>query len=204
MPAAPLDRMMSRAIVMIGVVLLGTACRRTADAQLIDDSLGPIRCFEIVDAMNLASQSALDLCTGATSDAPGRCYAELFDRFPLTTQRMVALCRGATSLEPVACYEELAASETLTEQQIIGYCATTCPLGPAPPQASDPACLGAALERTNLALQTAGELCLSSRSAGPVDCYLRGVDVTTLADLQLIQLCAHTSSCQYLNAPPPE
>ena len=42
---------------------------------------------------------------------------------------------------------------------MLDYCGATCPIGPPPPQSASPACLSAAIESTDLALQTAGELC---------------------------------------------
>lgn len=216
MPAARLGRMWSTGIragqrrhrafaLAPWLAALGAACQRDARAQVPDDPLGPIGCFEAVDARGLASDTGLDLCTGATSVAPGQCFVATMDRRgDLTTQQMVQLCRGATSLEPLACFERLYAVGTLTANQVIEYCSTTCPLGPAPPQASDPACFGAALERTELATQTIGQLCQSARSAAPVDCFVVGQDVSELSDSQLVQLCAQVYSCQYINVPPAE
>ncbi len=178
--------------------LLSTACGRNASAQNELDPLSPVQCFQIVDAKNLSNQSALELCAGAISDAPGRCYAEAIDQLhSLSSQQIMQLCQSATSMDPIACYARLDAIGTLTGDQMIGYCTTACPVGPPPPESSSPACLGTAVERTQLALQTAGELCLGSRSAGPVDCYLAGRELQTLADSQLVQLCAETTRCQY-------
>jgi hypothetical protein len=188
----------------IVLAVLGAACQRKAGAQVTDDPLGPIGCFEIVDARGLASTAALDLCTGATSVAPGQCYVTGIDRLAdLTTLQLVQLCRGATSTAPLACYERLDVDGMLTNDQIIRYCATSCPLGPAPPQSSDPGCFAAALDRTDLSSQMASQLCLSSRSPGPVECFVTGQEVSGLADSSLVQLCAESPSCQYFNALPP-
>jgi hypothetical protein len=188
----------------VSLALLGAACRREAVAQPPADPLGPIGCFELADAKGLASETALDLCGGATSVAPGECYVGAVDRVHvLTTQKIIQLCRRATSLEPLACFERLHATGTLTEDQVLDYCAMRCPLGPAPAEASNPECVAGALERTNLANQTIGELCTRSRSAGPVECFVRGEEVSQLAESQLVQLCAERPSCQYVTAAPP-
>ncbi len=172
-----------------------------ASAQVRRDSLGPVRCFELVDAAQLAEQSAISLCAGAISEAPGRCYAVGIDEFhELSSQKVQQLCVAATSLEPLECYGRLSTEGVLTEDQIISYCATTCPVSPPPPQSSDPACLQEALDRTDLSLQSAGELCADSSSAGPVACYVAGDAIETLADTQLIQLCAEQVRCQYYNS----
>lgn len=185
------------------LALLAAGCQRDAGAQVPDDPLGPIRCFELVEARGLASTTALDLCTGATSSAPGQCFVAATDRHGwLTTLQIVRLCRAATSIEPVQCFERLDAAGTLTSEQILGYCATSCPMGPAPPEASDAGCFAVALERANLSAQMAGELCRNSRSAGPATCFMRGEDETALTESQLVQLCTHMWSCQYINVLP--
>jgi hypothetical protein len=185
-------------------LLLATACRRNAVAQTADTAaLGPIACFEVVDALGIASSTGLQLCTRATSSAPGDCFAAASARLPgLATSDLVNLCHGATTLETVECYESLYAQGGLTEQQVIGYCAMTCPLGPAPPQSSSAACVREGLDRTQLADQMIGELCSRSRSAMPVSCYLQGEASTQLSDSQLVELCTQNFSCQYVNTPP--
>lgn len=181
----------------------GAACQREAAAQVVDDPLAPIACFEIIDARNIASETALDVCAAATSSAAGQCFAGALDRHhELSSQKIVQLCQRATSLEPLTCYERLAAEQTLTEDQILAYCTTSCPAGPAPAQSSDPACFALALERTTLSDQTIGELCLFSRSPGPAECFLQGQAVTELSDQQLVRLCAQRASCQYVITAP--
>jgi hypothetical protein len=187
----------------VGLVLVfAIACRREARAQVADDPLGPVQCFEIADRENLASTSAVTLCGGATSAAPGQCFADASDRGILTEQQMVMLCQAATSNQPIECFDRLTVAGTLTNDQMIGYCATRCPVGPAPPEAGNPDCVVAALDRADLPEQTAGELCVRARSSGPVDCLVTGRDTTGLADSSLVQLCAEAPTCQYFNAPP--
>jgi hypothetical protein len=187
-------------VVLVSVVLSETGCRRAAEAQATD-SLGPIECFRIADAMGISSTSAIQLCAGATSVAPGQCLAAAIDRGVLTTQQMVQLCREATSNASFECFDQLSAIGTLTNNQMIEYCGMRCPLGPPPPEAGNAECLATALDRGNLSHQTAAELCLLATSAGPVDCFVAGENVTQLPNSQLIQLCAKTRSCQYVNAP---
>lgn len=205
MSSAPIQGMTAtRLALAFGVSLSATACQRDAAAQVVaDDPLGPMRCYQIVDAAGLNNNSALGLCSGATSAAPGECYAAADDRLPaLTTQQIVRLCQNATSLAPLACYERLEAEGTLTNEQILDYCVTRCPVGPAPPQVSDPACAAAALEQTNLTQSSIGELCSFARSAGPVACYLVGNDTTALTETQLVDLCRQRFGCQYYNLYP--
>jgi hypothetical protein len=191
-------------VLLLTTLVVGVGCQRVAGAQSADPALGPIGCFELV-ADELASTSGLELCTAATSAAPGECYmAATTRRSDLPTGKMITLCRGATSLDPLDCFERLDAGGDLTDDQILGYCAAVCPLGPAPPQYSSAACVSEGLERTNLVDQQVAELCVNSHSASPVDCYLRGERTTQLTDSQLVGLCAQRFSCQYINAPPPE
>lgn len=186
-----------------GFLFLGAGCKREASPQVVQDPLGPIRCFQIADSRQLAEQSAVELCTAALSEAPGLCYAGALDRFhELSTQKILQLCNRATSTEPLECYAHLDSLGQLTEDQIIAYCATSCALGPPPPEASHPACLAAATTQTDLSLQSAGELCLLSSSAGPVRCFLAGQDLHKIADSTLVTLCAESRRCQYYNAPP--
>jgi len=194
-------------LVASGFLVLGSSgCRREAEAQVspaIQDPLGPINCFRLVDAAQLSGQSALELCSGALTDAPGRCYVESVDRFhELSTQQIMNLCNRAVSTGPVDCYDHLARTGKLTESQIIGYCTTTCGVGPPPAEASSPACLASAIAYTDLSLQSAGELCLASISTDPVQCFLAGQDLHKVADSSLIQICAQSRRCQYYNAPP--
>lgn len=181
------------------IVSLAAACQREASAQAIRrDPLGPIGCFNIVDDLQLSEDSAVRLCSGAISDAPGHCYAQAIDRFhELSQQKVLDLCARATSTEPAECYGRLAATGELTEDQIIAYCTVFCPIGPPPPESSSPSCLSDAVNLTDLALQSAGELCLGSSSSGPVQCFLAGQNMQQVADTKLIDLCAEVQQCQY-------
>jgi hypothetical protein len=192
-------------VVVLLVMLAGGQRDSEAQAPPVErDPLGPVRCYEIVVAEQLSSESAIELCSGAISDAPGRCFAGALNQFPgLTEQKVMSLCQGATSLQPLDCYARLDANEDLTEDQLIAYCGTFCPVGPAPPEASNPACLDLAVNDTDLALQSAGELCAGSSSAGPVACFAAGQDLEQIADSSLITLCRERFQCQYnYNAAP--
>jgi hypothetical protein len=194
-----------RSIAPVLVLLAPVAgCQRIAAAQSADPALGPIGCYEQV-ADSVASTTGIELCVAATSAAPGQCFMEASTRHSdLTTSQMVSLCRGSTSLDPLLCFEELDADGSLTNAQILDYCGMRCPIGPAPAQSSSAACVSQGLDRTNLAAQMVGELCINSHSAAPVACYLRGTNTTSLTTGQLVTLCAQRFSCQYVNAPPPE
>lgn len=180
------------------VLCVCAGCQREAVAQVTREPTAPVRCFVIADAAQLSEQSAIELCSGAINDAPGRCYATGVAQLPqVSTTKVQLLCRAATSLEPLACYTQLAANGTLTEDQMIGYCTTRCPLGPPPAQASSGDCLDAAPEQTNLSLQSAGELCAGATSAQPVGCFVAGLDLQKVADSNLITLCRERVSCQF-------
>lgn len=185
------------------LLLALASCKRAALAQGADPALGPIACFELVSGV-VASQTGIELCRAATSAAPGQCFVEASRRSNgLTTNDMVVLCAGATSLDPLDCYQRLEARGNLTDNQALGYCAPQCPLGPAPAESSSAACVGNALDRTQLAEESVGELCRYSRSEMPVECFLRGETSTQLSDSQLVDLCQQQFSCQYVNAAAP-
>jgi hypothetical protein len=105
-------------------------------------------------------------------------------------------------LQPVDCYARLRARGDVTSEQAVGFCTTLCGLGPPPPEASSADCLNAATRYTTLTLQSATELCAGASSAGPVDCFVAGRDLHTIADSSLVQLCAEQRGCQYYNAEP--
>jgi hypothetical protein len=175
-------------------------CKASAQG-LPDDPLGPVRCFEIADAKQLSSDSAYQLCTGALSDAPGRCYATAIDQFHnLSQQQILQLCSGATSQEPLGCFANLTAGGELTEDQMIQFCSTRCAVGPPPPQVSNAACMGVAINEAGLALQTAGQLCTGARSAGPAQCFLEGSRINHLAESKLVDMCTESRRCQYVTS----
>ncbi len=190
-----------RCVACLFIVQLAAACQREAGAQgyqVVREPLGPIECFNIVMGQQLSEQSSLELCTGAISDAPGRCYAQALNEFRgMSSQQVQQLCTRATSTEPVSCFRRLAATEDLTIQQMIDYCAVYCPVGPPPPQSSSSVCLADAMEHTDLALQTAGELCLGSSDSGPVRCFIAGQALQRVADSSLVSLCRQRIYCQY-------
>lgn len=184
------------------LLLVLASCKHDAFAQGADPALGPIACFETVSGL-VSSQTGVELCRAATSAIPGQCFVEATNRSNgLTTNEMVVLCAGATSLDPLDCYQRLLARGTITENQAIGYCAPQCPMGPAPAESSSAQCIADGLDRTQLAEQSVGELCRLSRSATPVECFLRGEATTQLSDSQLVSLCQQNFSCQYVNAAP--
>lgn len=184
------------------LLLALTSCRREALAQGEDPALGPIACYEQVNGI-VSSQTGVELCRGATSATPGQCFVEASNRsHGMTTNEMVVLCAGATSLAPLDCYDRLLARGIVTENQAIAYCGPQCPIGPAPAESSSAECIGEGLDRTQLAEQSVAELCRYSRSALPVECFLRGERGTQLSDSQLVSLCQQQFSCQYVNAAP--
>jgi hypothetical protein len=185
-------------------LLVLAACKHDAAAQATRDPLAPVRCFQLADAKNLASDTAIQLCAGTATEAPGHCYVTGVNLLQaLSTQQIVQLCTFATSLAPIECYRRLNDDGELTDEQIIPYCATTCPLGPPPPQASHPACLQGASRQTDLSNDSATQLCGGASSAGPVQCFVEGERTTQLAESQLVQLCAEALRCQYYNVIPP-
>src|SRR3954452_9932454 len=100
---------------LLSFALIFGACQRDAKAQAVDDYMAPISCFELVNGAGAASTTGVQVCTAATSIAPGRCFVEGSQRnADLTTSDLAQLCRGATSLDPLACYEHLDAEGTLT------------------------------------------------------------------------------------------
>jgi hypothetical protein len=194
---------MAKSLALLSCVVAFAACQRVGAQQVpAEDPLAPVSCFGILDAIGLAESSALALCGGAFTAAPGQCFVAAQNRHhELATTKILQLCTATTTLAPLSCYEQLDAEGVFTEDQAIAYCRATCPLGPSPPQSADPGCMSAGIARTELALQQVGELCRNSRDPGPVACYLQGRNTTQLANSQLIQLCAHVYSCQYVNAP---
>src|SRR5262249_40208371 len=153
--------------------------------------IAPITCFETATRLNLASSSAVDLCAGAVNDGPSLCFAQLEARNDLAQQYEIALCRGATSTGPADCYASIADARPVADLNIVGYCAPYCSPGyPYPAAWSDPSCFIAASHRAWLPDSSAAELCSGSTSTAPVGCFLAGKQRTTLAELELIRLCA--------------
>src|SRR5690242_14090882 len=115
---------------LVAVLALGAgACQRTSDAQVASDPLGPVHCFQIANGRELSDSSAVQLCAGAPSAAPGQCYSDGLDRFTgLATQKIQQLCTGATSDAPLECYARLSSdlTEPMSEDQMIAYCAPRC------------------------------------------------------------------------------
>jgi hypothetical protein len=184
-----------RGMAIFAVIAAG--CEREAYAQIADDPLAPVDCFQTVDAKRLSNTSAINLCAGAPNEAPSDCYIGAIDQFhELSEQKILQLCAGASSTQPLECYAQLDAVGTLSEDQIIGFCTTICPVGPPPPEVSSPACVEGATDLTKLSLQQASQLCYGSRSAGPVRCFIAGENLNKLSQDQLIQLCAESIRCQ--------
>ncbi|MGN6104531.1 MAG: hypothetical protein ACTHU0_05450 [Kofleriaceae bacterium] len=187
---------------LVALVALVWASSRQAGAQqpgaqAYDDPLSPIRCFQIADDANLASLSAVELCTGATSEAPARCFTEAQQRTNLSDQQAQALCTLATSTAPVDCWERLDQENTLANEQLVSYCRTSCPYGPSPPQSSDPGCLADALTIPTITWQQATALCTGARSTAPAQCYRTAEAEIWLPVEQQIALCAPPVGCQY-------
>ncbi|MDB4955802.1 MAG: hypothetical protein JWO36_3371 [Myxococcales bacterium] len=170
---------------------------RDSDAQIPEDPLAPVRCVRLATDRNLSTQSALELCAGAASDAPALCFAMAHDRGDLTEGEGVMLCQQATSTRPVECYDDLDRTTLFSDYTIVEYCAPSCGYN-YPTEGSDPGCVRAALERYQISEQQALTLCQGSTSAAPATCLDAGESETQLSDNQLIDLCAPVNylACQ--------
>jgi hypothetical protein len=153
--------------------------------------LGPMRCYvHATDNLNLEQLKAKQLCTGATSAEPARCFDEATDRvLGMTDLQAVRLCQTATSPAPALCAERLDDTTDLGTSTVVTYCAalrwSLLPAG----SGGSPACVVAALDRTLLSELEAARLCAGSASTAPVACYELGDDETTLSDADIVDLC---------------
>lgn len=173
----------------LAVLLAGSGNRATADYAA--DSLGPLRCYQqATDTQQLEALNAKRLCFGAESDAPARCFAEA-SRGALHWPELdaVTLCEGATSTGPATCARQLDDETGLDTLQIVSYCATRR-YPPVSPGTSDPTCVRRALNRTTLQDAEAARLCHGAQSDGPATCFEWGDNQTTIAERDLVDLCA--------------
>ena len=156
-----------------------------------DAHLGPVRCYvAAAETLNLEQLKAKQLCTGATSAAPARCFDEATDRvLGMTDLQAVRLCQTATSPAPALCAERLDDTTDLGTSAVVTYCAalrwSLLPAG----SGGSPACVEAALDRTLLTDREAARLCAGSATTAPVACYELGDDETTLSDADIVDLC---------------
>lgn len=159
-------------------------------AILATSSLGPVQCYGRLASETLAMQAnALQLCRGATSDAPARCFTRARARGLLEIEAL-RLCTMATSEAPAACAERLAAAGTYATATIVAYCAELQWQIAEPPTRGSPACVETALARTTLGEDQAVVLCRGARSTGPVECFEWGEARLALMEHDLVQLCA--------------
>ena len=189
-------------VIVVGVVGIVMACKVSAQA-IPDDPLAPVRCYQQADAKSLAGDSIIQLCSGALSDSPSRCFATALEEFTdLSEQQILQLCTGATDMQPIACAAHLRAGNDVTEQQLVEFCGTRCGLGPPPTQVNNSQCMSLAMTTAGLALQTAAQLCSGARSAGPARCFIVGSStLTQVASSKLVDMCSESRRCQYTTAP---
>jgi DNA-binding transcriptional regulator YdaS (Cro superfamily) len=146
----------------------------------------PIDCF--LSATNLDNASAKQLCIGATSAAPARCFVDAAATGYVTQAQAVQLCAAAVSDEPVRCLARLRATSGYVTADIIKYCAALRWPMVAQPTTGSPACIDAATT-TGLADTQVQDVCRGSKSAEPAHCVQRGRLLTGLADADLVDLC---------------
>jgi hypothetical protein len=180
---------------LVALIAGGAAAALIARAQPAappaDAHLGPVRCYEAAaDTLQLEHLKAKQLCTGATSVAPARCFDEATDRvLGMTDLQAVRLCQTATSSAPALCAERLDDTTDLGASTIVTYCAalrwSLLPAG----SSGSPACIEAALDRTLLTDYEAARLCAGSATTAPVACYELGDDQTALSDADIVDLC---------------
>lgn len=110
----------------LGLLLLtlGAAACAKADAQAVQqaDPLGPIRCYVVADRAGLTNSSAQQLCAGAQSDAPARCFQAADAGNQLSESQAMTLCYGATSDAPAQCAAQLALDNRSANQTIVNQC----------------------------------------------------------------------------------
>ncbi len=177
--------LLALAVVVALLAVVRLAAQPTADASLP----APLACF--ISASGLDNASAKQLCIGATSAAPARCYNDARSLGFVTQGQAVQLCAASVSDEPVRCIGRLRATSGYVTADIIKYCAALrWPMVPSPTTGS-PACIDAA-SATGLSDTQVQDVCRGSKSAEPADCVQRGRLATGLADADLVDLCTQT------------
>jgi hypothetical protein len=175
----------------------GFALEAAAQPVVVDHT-APVRCFDrVTRAETIRDSRAMQLCTGATSVAPADCFSEVDDRLMLDDRDAVRMCRMASSRAPARCAARLDATGDFANREIVDYCAAQKWPTIAAPRGGAPSCVEAALDRTFLTELQAFDLCRSSTTSGPVECFEIGKARLTLADRELVQLCAGVVAVPY-------
>jgi hypothetical protein len=157
--------------------------RRAADPR------APVQCFVQADGAGLTEAGAAQLCSGASSAAPARCYEAARQELGITEHEGVLLCRMATSLAPARCAIQLDDRGVLDNGSLVSYCAAAGGALVAPSGPGSPECLTQAIDE-GLASTGAIRLCRGSASSAPAICYAWGRDNATISDVNLVELCA--------------
>lgn len=151
---------LASACFLLAAAIAGSACSKAAEAQAEPapeaDPVGPIRCYTVAEG-RLASLTARQLCAGAQSDAPARCFAQVEAANQLSQSQALALCYGATSTEPAACAAQAAADGKLANQTIVQSCAAGG--GAVKTSADVPACIAEGRSALRLSDFELTELC---------------------------------------------
>jgi hypothetical protein len=184
-----MDRMRFRLSALALLVGLLVVVRLAAQPASDGPAPAPIECF--LSATNLDNASAKQLCIGATSVAPARCFVDSTSLGYVTQAQAVQLCAAAVSDEPVRCLAQLRATSGYVTADIIKYCAALRWPMVAQPTTGSPACIDAATT-TGLSDTQVQDVCRGSRSAEPAHCVQRGRSLTGLADADLVDLCTQT------------
>jgi hypothetical protein len=182
------------AVVVLVLIVTRRLGDRRASAQTAADSqqaspLAPVECYRAASG-RLDTQAAKQLCTGARSDTPARCFAEIVGPLGMTDYTAVVLCAGAESDAPAGCARTLHATTGLGDQDIAAFCAARQWPVVAPSTAGSPECVTDALDRTALGDLDAVRLCRGATSNGPVACYQQARTDTALNDHDAVELCA--------------
>jgi hypothetical protein len=181
---------------MLAMGLVVTAFAQTAPQV---DPYAPIRCYDRVDRVeNLEHLKAMELCTGAVSEAPADCYSDAEALLQFVDDDIVRMCRMATSRAPAECAAHLDETTPLVEQEIVDYCAALQWPLVAPPTGGTPECVEAALDRTTLTENRALQLCRGSSTPDPVDCFITGDNQLNLTEDDLVQLCSLVVAYPYV------
>lgn len=136
-----LFRFMGGTAGLASALLLGGA--GTGRAQDIDqerEAENPqLSCFQVAREGGLASDTtAAQLCQGARSDIPARCYLRVRDQGFLSDPQALQLCQYASaSDDPASCYLQAKSETFLDESRLVQLCRPPiaqflrmCPYGP--------------------------------------------------------------------------
>ncbi|MGE0549981.1 MAG: hypothetical protein AB7O24_22855 [Kofleriaceae bacterium] len=182
--------LINRAALLV-IVLVACCTGSPAFAQSAQgDPIAPIRCHQLAAEAGLSDADAIQLCVGASSEAPARCFAQATDQAGASSFEAIRLCRLTRSTAPATCATQLADTTALDTRQRISYCAAYEGPVAAPLGAGSPECLQQALAETALSDHQAAQLCRGSASTAPIECLAWGDDTTALSTRELVELCA--------------